>query len=129
MLTFDPPSAEDRTVTIHLEEAGTFDLIVRPPTLGDELASMFSRNGDARRLQTAIVGWSGLKDSKGHDVPYTPAALAGLIRRYPDAAHQIGAAVLNLYGEPESDLGNSEPPRNDSSEGQSAATTSKPLPS
>lgn len=49
---------------------------------------------DAALLHELIVGWSGMQDSKGAEVPYSLTALHELINSYWAARDEITAAYL-----------------------------------
>lgn len=44
---------------------------------------------DAAMLHEVIVGWSGMQDADGQDVPYSLTALAELLENYPVASKEI----------------------------------------
>lgn len=55
---------------------------------------------DAEWLNQVVVGWSGVADPAGADVPYTLEALAALLDAYPAAGRQIYESYLEaLTGE------------------------------
>lgn len=124
MLTLDPSPIPDRVVTVRTDRGDEFQVTIRPPTVADELAGMFSTDPFTHRVARAVAAWSGVNGPDGHDVPYSPAALATLLRAFPECGPQLVAAVSPLYGgATEDDLGESDATRSDGSAPASVATS------
>lgn len=49
---------------------------------------------DAEYLAEVVVGWSGVKDDDGNDVPFTVENLEKLIEAYPASGQEIFSAYV-----------------------------------
>lgn len=111
---------QEHAVPIDMGDAGSFEVIVRPTTAGEELSVLISGildGGDAAVLRTlnSIVGWRGVNDPSGREIPFSRDALACLFRTVPPSVGmRIISAVSAFYSGSESDRKNSEPPFSDS---------------
>ncbi|MCC7425018.1 MAG: hypothetical protein IT428_32515 [Planctomycetaceae bacterium] len=94
---------QEKTIPVDLGPAGSLDLIVRPTTATEELGATLSSildNVDAvvLRVLNSIVGWRGVQDEHGHEVPFSREALADLMRSLPPfAVVSVMTAVTGFY--------------------------------
>lgn len=90
-------------VPVDLGPAGSLDLIVRPTSPSHELGGIFSAlvedaNPSVLRALNSIVGWRGVNDEEGHEIPFSAAALADLMRSIPPfTVASIMTSVLSVY--------------------------------
>ena len=54
---------------------------------------------DTEFLGEVVVGWSGVVDDKGREVPYSPEALARVLDGYPAAAGELFRQYLDALQE------------------------------
>lgn len=109
-VTLKLASPKERTVPITLGDAGTIELVLRPPALGEELSSIIDANPLARRMEQSIVGWKGANDEHGKPIPYSHDALAEVLRQFPRALGEVLVAVMDVpVKASESDAKNSAP--------------------
>lgn len=105
--------------------AGKFQLLLQRPSYADrmedeglalqhfqeaESGKAFARQ-QQRRLEMVVVGWHGVVDESGKSVPFTPAALTGLLTLCPDAIRPTMDAIAELFRQDQKALGKSVPPR------------------
>lgn len=107
--------SQERSILIDLGDAGGFEIIVRPTTAGDELSVLVAsilEDADSAtlRILNSIVGWKGVTDRNGREIPFSRNALASLLRSIPPfATLSIINAVSEFYGKASEDsLKNSE---------------------
>lgn len=81
---------------IELGDGGTFEIAVKRPTLGEQLAALDAARGESVEvflLRARIVDWRGVNDEVGNPVPYTFDTLGQLSLSYPDLIWDILIAV------------------------------------
>ena len=84
---------------IELGDGGTFELAVKRPTLGEQLAVMNDARGEPVEvflLRSRIVDWRGVNDEAGQPVPYSFDTLGRLSTVYPDLIWDILIAVSEV---------------------------------
>lgn len=133
------PTAEEPSALIECA-AGKFQLLLRRPSYAErmedeglallhfqeaESGRAFARQ-QQRRLEMVVVGWHGVVDESGKSVPYTPAALTGLLTLCPDAINPTMKAVAELFQNDRKALGKSVPPPGISSEINPGETSPTP---
>lgn len=119
---------------------GSFELLLRRPSYADrmedegltlqqyhdqESGKPFARQ-QQRRIEMVVVGWNGVVDAAGNSIPYTPAALAGLLTLCPDAIRPTTDAIAELFRQDLKTLGKSVPPPAISSEISAGETSPTP---
>jgi|GEM_PF-2708552 len=91
-------ASTERWVRVDLENAGSFEVLVRQPTWGELLADSESFTGYAeRRLRTTIVNWHEVIGPDDQPLPFRWETLTALCERYPRLFGQLVRLANEAY--------------------------------
>lgn len=89
-----PGSDEPGTLRLkfrHLGREALADWIAKPTKAGVD--------SDAAYLGEVVVGWEGVQDDEGRDVPFGQAAFGRMLDAYPAAGREVFAAYVTALTE------------------------------
>lgn len=95
---------DNELVTLEIEGFGSFDLFLRQPTAAEQISSVVaSTKSQVEQVQArlaCVVGWSGVQDAEGKEIPFTRPRLEALIAAYPAVAIEVIVALVRLFAGP-----------------------------
>lgn len=95
---------DNERVAIEAEGVGTFDLMLRQPTAAEQIAAVVaSMKSQVEQVQArlgCVVGWSGVQDADGKEIPFTRSRLEALIAAYPAVAVEVIIVLARLFAGP-----------------------------